>query len=70
MCTAGTLPSDSLLEPRAKVRVHSLQSAAHAGRNGNCGSLGEFSRIAGAGPYRMTIICDREFVAAPPVSSR
>ena len=42
MSTPGTWPSDSLFEPGAQVRVHSLQSAAHSRRNGTCGRLGEF----------------------------
>ena len=35
------LPDDRLVSG-AKVRVHSLQSAAHAGRNGSFGVLGQF----------------------------
>jgi len=75
MSAAGTSPSDPLLEPGAKVRVHSLQSAAHAGRNGTCGRLGEF--IPESGRWSVQFEGERlpalalrpanlEFVAAAP----
>ena len=61
------------------MRVHSLQSAAHAGRNGTCGRLGEFILDSGRWPVQFEgehqpslalRAANLEFVAAAPVSSR